>query len=101
MALESYGCHVQWFGSLVPTQVIANEGALSLLGTAIFAGRVWLADYVRKRLSVEWLGRRTTGVTGRPPMTLPFETDRIGRSGARAGYALRSRGGSGGRSCAP
>ena len=53
VTLESYVCYVDWFGSLVPAQVIANDGSLPLLGTAMLADRVLLVDYVRKRLSLE------------------------------------------------
>ena len=53
VTLESYICYVDWFGSLVPAQVIANDGSLPLLGTAMLVNRVLLVDYVRKRLSLE------------------------------------------------
>ena len=53
VTLESYVCYVDWFESLVPAQVIANNGSLPLLGTAMLVDRVLLVDYVRKRLSLE------------------------------------------------
>jgi clan AA aspartic protease len=53
VTLESYVCYVDWFGSLVPAQVIANDGSLPLLGTAMLVDRVLLVDYGRKRLSLE------------------------------------------------
>lgn len=53
VTLESYVCYVQWFGSLIPVQVVANEGSLPLLGTELLANRVLLVDYRRKRVSLE------------------------------------------------
>ena len=53
VTLESYVCYVEWFGSIVPAQVIANEGSLPLLGTVMLADRVLLVDYSRKRVSLE------------------------------------------------
>jgi clan AA aspartic protease len=53
VTLESYVCYVEWFGSPIAAQVIANEGSLPLLGTAMLAGRVLLIDYNRKKLSLE------------------------------------------------
>ena len=53
VTLESYVCYVEWFGSLIAAQVIANEGTLPLLGTEMLAGRVLLVDYSRKRVSLE------------------------------------------------
>ena len=53
VTLESYVCYVEWFGSLILAQVIANEGGLPLLGTEMLAGRVLLVDYSPKRVSLE------------------------------------------------
>ena len=52
VTLETYVCYVEWFGSFVPAQVIANEGSLPLLGTEMLADRVLLVDYSRKQLSL-------------------------------------------------
>jgi clan AA aspartic protease len=53
VTLESYICYIEWFGTLVEAQVVANEGKLPLLGTELLAGRVLVADYARKRLSLD------------------------------------------------
>ena len=50
--LESYICHVEWFGKTVPAQVIANEGKLPLLGTELLAHRRLVVDYNDKSVSV-------------------------------------------------
>jgi hypothetical protein len=51
-ALESYVCHVDWFGASVSAQVIANEGKLPLLGTELLAGRLLQIDYRENRVLV-------------------------------------------------
>ena len=53
VTLESFVCYVEWFGSIIPTQVIANEGSLPLLGTAMLADHVLLVDYSQKRVSLD------------------------------------------------
>lgn len=53
VTLESYVCYVEWFGALVAAQVVANEGSLPLLGTELLADRILVADYARKRLSID------------------------------------------------
>jgi hypothetical protein len=53
VTLESYVCYVDWLGNVVPAQVIANDGSLPLLGSAMLFDRVLHVDYVRKRLSLE------------------------------------------------
>jgi clan AA aspartic protease len=53
VTLESYVCFVEWFGTLIATQVVANEGRLPLLGTEMLAGHVLLIDYVQNRVSVD------------------------------------------------
>ena len=35
VTLESYVCFLEWFGKIIPTQVIANDGKLPLLGTEL------------------------------------------------------------------
>lgn len=40
VALESFLAYLNWFGHVVPIQVIANEGKLPLLGTELLDGRV-------------------------------------------------------------
>jgi clan AA aspartic protease len=45
VTLASFACHVEWFGELVPAQVIGNNGKLPLLGTELLAKRKLLIDY--------------------------------------------------------
>jgi clan AA aspartic protease len=52
VTLESYVCHVEWLGTVVSAQVIANEGKLPLLGTELLAGHLLQIDYAEKRVSV-------------------------------------------------
>jgi predicted aspartyl protease len=33
VALETFGCHFDWFGGIYQTQVVASDGAYPLLGT--------------------------------------------------------------------
>lgn len=51
--LESYLCYVEWFGEIVPAQVIANDGKFPLLGTGLLKNRVLNIDYVAKKLSLD------------------------------------------------
>ena len=52
VTLETFLCYIDWFGTRVPLQVIANEGRLPLLGTGLLAGRVLHADYQLRELTV-------------------------------------------------
>lgn len=45
VALETFGCYLDWFGQTYQTQVIASDGAYPLLGTQLLAGRRLLIDY--------------------------------------------------------
>ncbi len=45
VTLESFVCYVEWFGDVVPAQVIGNNGKLPLLGTELLAKRKLLIDY--------------------------------------------------------
>lgn len=51
--LESYLCYILWFGEKLPVQVIANEGRLPLLGTALLENRVLHIDYRLKTVVLE------------------------------------------------
>ena len=53
VALDTFICFVQWFGEIVPIQVIANEGRFPLLGTELLAGRKLSIDYVNRELSLD------------------------------------------------
>jgi clan AA aspartic protease len=52
VVLENLLCHVEWFGTLRPLQVIANEGKLPLLGTELLTGRVLHIDYAQRQLTL-------------------------------------------------
>jgi clan AA aspartic protease len=46
--LETYTCHVEWFGDVYRTQAIANDGEFPLLGTLLLADRKLTIDYRAK-----------------------------------------------------
>ena len=46
VTLESFVCYIEWFGEVVPAQVIGNNGKLPLLGTELLAKRKLLIDYI-------------------------------------------------------
>lgn len=50
--LESFACHVEWFGEIVRAQVIGNNGKLPLLGTELLAKRKLVIDYTVGLVSV-------------------------------------------------
>lgn len=43
--MESFVCHLEWFGNTYRTQAVATDGTYSLLGTQLLAGRRLLIDY--------------------------------------------------------
>ena len=45
VALESFVCYLDWFGSVYRTQAVATDGAFPLLGTQLLAGRRLTVDY--------------------------------------------------------
>lgn len=45
VALETFGCHLDWFGETYQTQVVASDGPFPLLGTQLLAGRRLAIDY--------------------------------------------------------
>jgi hypothetical protein len=45
VTLETFVAYMDWFGKLIPAQVVANEGQFSLLATALLADRQWRIDY--------------------------------------------------------
>ena len=53
VTLETFFCYVDWFGSRLPLQVIANDGRFPLLGTGLLEQRVLHIDYGKKVLSVD------------------------------------------------
>ncbi len=36
--MPTYTCHIEWFGHVYRTQVVANDGAYPLLGTMLLSG---------------------------------------------------------------
>jgi len=52
VTLESFACHVEWFGEIAPAQVIGNNGKLPLLGTELLVKRKLLIDYVTGVVSI-------------------------------------------------
>ena len=53
VTLETFVCYVDWFGELIPLQVIENEGKLPLLGTGLLERRVLHIDYSSKQLTLD------------------------------------------------
>lgn len=53
VTLETFLCYIDWFGNAIPLQVIANDGKLPLLGTALLESHVLHIDYVAKQLSLD------------------------------------------------
>ena len=53
VTLETFVCYLDWFGKLVPLQVIANDGKLPLLGTGLLENHVLHVDYAHKRLTLD------------------------------------------------
>ncbi len=53
VSLESYVAFLEWFGDLVPVQVIANEGRFPLLGTELLDDHCLQVDYKAKTLTLE------------------------------------------------
>lgn len=45
VTLKSFMYYVEWFGEILPAQVIGNTGRTPLLGTELLAKRVLLVDY--------------------------------------------------------
>lgn len=50
VTLETFVCFVDWFGSRMPLQVIANDRRFPLLGTGLLEQRVLHIDYAKKEL---------------------------------------------------
>ena len=51
--LETFSCYFHWFDSVYRTQIVANDGAIPLLGTALLAGCRVRIDYVRQLVEIE------------------------------------------------
>ena len=53
VTLQTFLCYLEWFGAVMPLQVIANEGKLPLLGTGLLDKHVLCADYLNRRLALD------------------------------------------------
>jgi clan AA aspartic protease len=51
--LETFTCHLEWFGRLYRTQVVASDGPFPLLGTLLLAGRKLTVDYRTKTVVLD------------------------------------------------
>lgn len=52
ITLETHVAYLQWFGKLIPVQVVANEGRFPLLGTALLDGHRVTIDYANRSLEI-------------------------------------------------
>ena len=50
--LDTFTCRIQWFGSERMLEVIANEGAIPLLGVGLLLGRELRIDYTNLTLTL-------------------------------------------------
>ena len=53
VTLESYVCSLEWFGKIIPAQVIANDGKLPLLGTELLDNLQLTVNYRDRTLSLD------------------------------------------------
>lgn len=53
VSLETFVAYLDWFGELIPVQVIANDGQFPLLGTALLDACRLKIDYVDKSVDIE------------------------------------------------
>ena len=51
--LETFTCHLEWFGDVFRTQVVSNDGEFPLLGTLLLADRKLTIDYKAKTLVLD------------------------------------------------
>lgn len=51
--METFICYLEWFGDVIPLQVIAGGGQLPLLGTGLLENRVLVIDYAKKQLTLD------------------------------------------------
>ena len=51
--LETFTCYLEWFGNVFRTQVVANDGEFSLLGTMLLADRQLVIDYMERRVTLD------------------------------------------------
>ena len=53
VVLETFLCHLDWFGNSIPLQVIANDGKMPLLGTGLLEEHILHVDYRTKQVTLE------------------------------------------------
>ena len=51
--LETFLCFIEWFGELLPLQVIANDGRFPLLGTGLLDQHVLCVNYHQRSLTLD------------------------------------------------
>lgn len=51
--LETFTCHLEWFGRVYRTQVVANDGEFPLLGTLLLANRMLTINYKTKTVVLD------------------------------------------------
>ena len=52
VTLETFVAYMQWFGKVIPVQVVANEGQIPLLGTALLDERQLQIDYRNRTIEL-------------------------------------------------
>jgi hypothetical protein len=53
VTLPTFLCYIEWFGDIIPLEVVANDGYYPLLGTGLLENRVLHIDYVHKQLTLD------------------------------------------------
>lgn len=53
VVLDTFLCYLDWFGDVIPLQVIANDGRFPLLGTGLLEERILHVNFVNKRLTLD------------------------------------------------
>jgi clan AA aspartic protease len=56
VTLETYVAYLDWFGELIPVQVVANEGQFPLLGTALLEKCRLTVNFVSKSVELDSVG---------------------------------------------
>ncbi len=53
ITLDTFLCHLDWFGNQIPIQVIGSDGRFPLLGTGLLDQHVLHIDYASKQLTLD------------------------------------------------
>jgi clan AA aspartic protease len=53
VTLPTFSRYIDWFGTTIPLEVVANDGYHPLLGTALLDQRVLHIDYAQKQLTLD------------------------------------------------